>query len=470
MKFNRIVAKLGGAIIILFLVVLLPLGYVTNQIVSGFYYKKIQDEISESSARYAESISTIQDPIAAVRKFEEISQFTNVRMVMADDRGHIIANSGVPWAAQETVIAQEDMNAFTEAKTLLREMNSPSNGDRFLVAAAPIMNGTHFRGAVYVLASTQDVRQSLRNVQELLILSGIGAFFLALGFTFILSRKLSHPLIEMERATRQMATGNLNIRVQVPARDEMGSLATAINELAVDLGRYRDSRSEFFASISHELRTPMAYLEGYTHVLKEGLYESEQEKERYLDIIHKEAVRLTRLIEDLFALSKMEEGKISLDLEWIDLAEVIEHSLKKVELNLKSKGLNLSVGIPASVPLVYADGLRMEQIYMNLLDNAIRYTEAGNIDVQVSTAEPDRVITVIEDSGIGIPAEELPYIFERFYRVEKSRSRERGGTGLGLAIVKKLVNIQGGSIQVSSSLGQGTRFEIVWFTGGSKYP
>lgn len=269
----------------------------------------------------------------------------------------------------------------------------------------------------------------------------------------------------METATRRIAQGDLNTRVQIPSNDEIGSLAKAINDLAVDLQRYRDTRREFFANISHELRTPMTYLEGYAKVLRDGLYETEEEKQKYLDIIHQESIRLTHMIHDLFELSKMEEGKIILHMEWIDLTEVMDHVIQKVKPKAKSKGLDIRVEQPDRLPLVYADGLRMGQVFMNLLDNAIRYTETGTIQVQLRQ-EPSHVVTIVEDSGIGIPPEELPSIFERFYRVEKSRSREHGGTGLGLAIVKQLVDMQGGTIQVSSVLGKGTRFEITLPIGG----
>jgi signal transduction histidine kinase len=232
----------------------------------------------------------------------------------------------------------------------------------------------------------------------------------------------------------------------------------AINDLAKELQRYRDTRSEFFANISHELRTPITYLEGYADVLSQGLVEDEFEKKKYLDIISHEAKRLARLVHDLFELSKMEEGKIDLKLESIALSALIHQVVLKVELAIKEKGLEVIELVLPNCSII-GDGVRMEQIVLNLLDNAIRYTPTGSVVISLTEENKD-ILLCIEDSGIGIPEDELPYIFERFYRVEKSRSRQFGGTGLGLSIVKKLVELQGGTIAVSSSLGQGTRFEI----------
>jgi signal transduction histidine kinase len=187
----------------------------------------------------------------------------------------------------------------------------------------------------------------------------------------------------MQKATRRIAKGDLNTRVHVPTGDELGSLALAINDLAADLRRYRDTRSEFFANISHELRTPITYLEGYASVLKQKMYDSEEEKDKYIDIIGQESQRITHLIHDLFELSKMEEGKISLNLEWIDLVEVVENVSDKLSLNAKEKKLDIQLEIEDEITLLYLDGLRMEQVLINLLDNAIRYTEQDHIHLRL---------------------------------------------------------------------------------------
>ncbi|MGG6310629.1 sensor histidine kinase [Paenibacillus macerans] len=207
-------------------------------------------------------------------------------------------------------------------------------------------------------------------------------------------------------------------------------MADTINHLAVELQRYRDTRQEFFANISHELRTPITYLEGYAQVLKNHLYETEEEKDKYLDIVHEEAIRLQHLVNDLFELAKMEEGKVSLSLEWIDLAEIADNAANKIKLKAGKKNLTLHAAIRHDVPLINGDGLRMEQVLLNLLENAVRYTEQGSITLELDQNQA-YVYLAAEDTGIGIPEDEIPYIFDRFYRVEKFRSREHGGTGLG---------------------------------------
>lgn len=457
---NRIVLKLGGTIILLFLIVLLPVGFVVNQVFSSFYYNQVRTETSQLASQYATTIARSPTPMA-VSMIEMMAGFSQVKMYIVDDRGVIIANANVPYVTKGSVIPQEEVIALSQGKSIDKEFTDPLRKDRYLVSGTSIRDNHGFYGGVYVVSSVEGINQSLEKVRGMLVISGIGAFFLALGFTYVLSKKLSSPLIQMEQATRKIAKGDLGIRVKAESKDEIGSLAQAINDLAFDLQKYRDSRREFFANISHELRTPMTYLKGYANVLKEKLYQTEEEKDQYLDIIYQESIRLTAMIEDLFELSKMEEGKIQLTLEWIDLSEIIESAVQKTRLQASEKGLVIQSRIQDDLPLVHGDRHRMAQIFINLLDNAIRYTSHGTISVKV-WRNFDRIKIYVEDTGIGIPEEELPYIFDRFYRVEKSRSREFGGTGLGLAIVKNLVELQGGTIQVSSEKGKGTRFELTF--------
>lgn len=258
-----------------------------------------------------------------------------------------------------------------------------------------------------------------------------------------------------------MAKGDLNTKVSVETKDEIGSLAQAINDLAVELYRYRLNRREFFANISHELWTPLTYLEGYSKALKNKQYQTEDEKEMYLQIIEQKANRMSKLVNDLFELAKMKEGKFPLHFEEIDLIEVIEIAILKTKVKAKEKGLQLYFNNTYQLPSIYADGFRMEQIFITLIENGIRYTDKGFIKIELSN-DQNKVKILIEDTGIGIPKEDLPFLFERFYRVEKSRSREYGGTGLGLAIVKQLVELQNGTIQVTSEVGKGTSFKLTF--------
>lgn len=458
MNWNRIVFKLGGAMILLVLVILLPLGFVIDRIVYGFYYGKVEEDIDQLASSYAQSIEASPNQMT-IRMVEMMGQFSKEKFYIVDVQGNTIAQSNIPRISKK--VSNQEITDLADGKVVKKIVSNSESKDRFLVSGHPIIQRNTFLGAVYVLSSIEEIKPAIQEVRNMILLSGIGAFFLALSLTWVISRKFSIPLIQMENTTRQIAKGKLDSKVKVMSRDEIGSLAQAINDLALDLDRYQETRKELFSNISHELRTPITSLKGYTRMLKEKGYETEEEKNQILDFIGQESERMDRLIEDVFDLSKMEVGKANLQLEWIDLTEIIEHVVRKTAWKAEEKGLKIKMEVPLDLPLFYGDGLRMEQILINLLENAIMYTEKGVITLRATTDQHQLLIS-IEDTGIGIPEEELPHIFERFYRVEKSRSRKHGGTGLGLAIVKQLVELQGGAIQVFSQTGKGTRFELVF--------
>jgi signal transduction histidine kinase len=455
LKWNRIDLKLGMMIFSLFMVILIILGIVINGIITNFYTKEAHEEANDIATHVS---LMLQDNSDSMIDISTMAEFTGVELFLVDANGLFVESS----YKNSSNITEKFPDIWQKSELLegvMIQKEFTSGNTLYLLHGKPLMDVTHtLTGGVYVVSSLESMKDSIRSVRLLLLFAGIGALVLALGLIYILSKKLSRPLLQIEAATRKIAKGELHTRVPVTSDDEIGSLSTAINDLAQELQRYRDSRSEFFANISHELRTPITYLEGYADVLSKGFVENEEEKRKYLTIISQESRRLNIIIQDLFDLSKMEEGRIDLNLEMIDLKLLLENSIHKVELQAKEKGLVIIAHLE-NTRSVLLDRARMEQVILNLLDNGIRYTLHGSLTITLHQQGKNRIIT-IEDSGPGIPEDELPYIFERFYRVEKSRSRKYGGTGLGLSIVQKLVELQGGSIEVKSTEGKGSVFII----------
>lgn len=456
MKNNKIGLKLGVVIMSVFLIVILALGVTIDRMFTNFYYSEMQKETEELTSHFigmAESQDTTNEQMMST-----FAEFSDVSIFNILQDGSVNLHSGVHDRADRSFIRSSDLSRIFLGESVSFEYKDPT-GHSYFITGKPISEGETVRSALYVMASTENMKHSLSAVRNILFLAGIGALILALGITGIMAQILSRPLLQMQKATRKIAAGDLEARLSISSNDEIGYLAGAINDLAVDLQHYRDTRQEFLANISHELRTPITYLEGYAKVVKNGLYETEEEKDLYLDIIYEEAHRIQHLVDDLFELAKMEEGRITLNLEWIDLKDMAEQAIRRVDLTAKEKGIQLNIQSSGDPVMIRGDEKRMEQILMNLLENAVRYTDEGKIDVHVNY-EADSAVIIVEDTGIGIPEEELPFIFERFYRVEKSRSRQYGGTGLGLSIVNKLVELHGGKIIVTSQIGKGTRCEV----------
>ncbi|WP_102346171.1 sensor histidine kinase [Bacillus sp. Marseille-P3661] len=460
MKRLGIVAKIGGTIAILILTIILPLGIVIDQVFSNFFYGKMYERIDDLSAKYARSIDDIYDPTFS-SFFNAIAELTDTEILIISSDRKIISSSGFSEFTQG--------QALPESHPFMNDLRVDEPGqykdrvtdNHYLYSGKQIKNDNVVHGVILVFTSLEDIYQSIALFRQSLMLSVTGAIIIALGFTYIVSNRLSRPLLEMEKATRNLAKGKLHTRVVSQSKDEIGLLADAINDLAVELYDYRENRKEFLASISHELRTPMTYIKGYAQVIRNQLYETEDEKERYLLTIEQESEKMSRLIEDLFELSKMELNKLDIQVEWIDVIEVMERAIWKTKQKVSEKNLKLKFNFEPNVALLHVDGFRLEQIFINLIENAIRYTNQGQIDINIWQSKKSVKITV-QDTGKGIPEKDLPFIFDRFYRVEKSRSKEYGGTGLGLAIVKNLTSLMHGQIEVKSELSKGSCFTFTF--------
>lgn len=256
---------------------------------------------------------------------------------------------------------------------------------------------------------------------------------------------------------------NLVLRAHwVPLSGDNGKRGTvAVFHDISDLKRVETMRRDFVANVSHELRTPVAVIKGYAETLLDGtLEESSDRSRRFVEVIVSHAERLTNLINDILTLSKLEAKDASLTLHPLDLCGTVRKALMLMEDHARTKGVKLSAVCPEGLPKVLADQGQLEQVLLNLLDNAIKYTpDGGDVAIEASTSQ-GRLQISVSDTGIGIPSKDLPRIFERFYRVDEGRSREQGGTGLGLSIVKHIVQLHGGEITVTSEAGKGSRFMV----------
>jgi len=224
-----------------------------------------------------------------------------------------------------------------------------------------------------------------------------------------------------------------------------------------DLKNLERVKRDFVANISHELRTPLTAIKGFVETLEE---EEDIKNVQYLEIIKRHTDRLMNIVNDLLLLSELEQAGTALEVEDVNLVSVVENILKVFEQGAKSKGIELKLIAGESMKAVQADPFKLEQMFINLLDNAIKYTEKGEVSISLRQEDLKSIIK-IQDTGIGIPASHLPRVFERFYVVDKSRSKKLGGTGLGLSIVKHIVLLHGGTIDVESSLGIGTKFTVI---------
>jgi len=292
-------------------------------------------------------------------------------------------------------------------------------------------------------------------IGRFLLWGGLVAIVIALLITFFLSRRILAPIKALTLTAGRLGKGDFSQRVQFKGKDEVGELGRAFNSMASDLERAEQLRRNMVADVAHELRTPLSNLRGYLEAVRDGVKKLDAATIRSLD---EEAVLLSRLVDDLQELSLLEAGELRLVCQKEDISELVKQTAAAVQAQATARGLMLAVNLPEKLPLVNIDSHRISQVLRNLLENAVAHTaKRGSITVTASQ-KGNWVEVAVMDTGEGIPAKDLPNIFERFYRVDKSRARATGGSGLGLTIAKRLVEAHGGRITVKSKLGKGSRF------------
>jgi len=322
------------------------------------------------------------------------------------------------------------------------------------LGAAAAETGQLQAGLTTEAGELQEQFQSV--IQQALLISGFAALAAAVIVSLFVSRRIVEPIQTLSNVSRRLAQGFYRERTSIHADDEISQLAHSVNQLAEALDQTERRRLALLADVTHELRTPLATIGGYMEGLLDGVVSANPAT---FNLILRETRRLQRLIEDLELLSRVEAGQLPVVARAIDLLPVLEAQLAQFEPLFSSNQVTLQLDAPAQLPQVWADPDRVAQVLINILANAYRYTPAGGtVTVQVTTDDHEVRVAVI-DTGIGIAAEHLPHVFERFYRVDKSRARNSGGSGIGLAIARHLIYAQGGEIWAESDgIGKGARF------------
>jgi len=303
-----------------------------------------------------------------------------------------------------------------------------------------------------------DLFQSFQaSFNEALLLALLAAGVVAILVSLLLSRSVIAPIRVLTVASQHIAGGHYAERVPVPGADELGQLAHSFNQMAEKLEQVESMRRQLIGDVSHELRTPLTAIKGSMEGLMDGILPASPETYQQ---IHQEADRLARLVDDLQELSRVEAGAYPLDIRPVAVSTLVNTTLKRFAAQAQAKLIILRADLPADLPPVLADQDRITQVLTNLVGNALQYTpEGGQVTIQ-STHHGDEILFSVVDTGVGIPAEHLPHLFTRFYRVDKSRSRQAGGgSGIGLTIARHLVEAHGGNILArSEGEGHGSTF------------
>ncbi|ATW26601.1 sensor histidine kinase [Candidatus Formimonas warabiya] len=354
-----------------------------------------------------------------------------------------------------------DLLKILDGETVYRQKQYSDKFDMYMVfTGVPWKRDGHVLGAILLFSPVNHIANDMARINLVIWLTGLFFMVVSALVIYFNSRNISKPIKKMEEAAGKLAGGENTADLVVQSQDEIGKLAETFNAMKQQLLDTEKMRRDFIANVSHDLRTPLTSINGFVEGMLDGIVKPE-DYPKYLHIIHDETNRLIRLTNDILQLAQIQSGSLKLNKEVFPVRDIVNPVRASIDPLIGEKALDLSVPCDAEL-CVYADKDRLTQILINMISNSAKYGEAGGtISLQVAQV-PDGIRFSIKDRGPGIPPDELPFIFEKFYRVDKSRRSDQSGTGLGLNIVKNLVELHGGKIWAASEIGVGTEmvFEL----------
>jgi signal transduction histidine kinase len=414
-------------------------------------------ELLQATGNSQRDILEINSDSHTLSHIKLLGAHSDTQVVVTNTKGEIILTS---------VKINSSINDIL--KIPISNSNLPRNGkiiqsdwksEKYIATVTAFNKNGNESGYVYMFKYTTNVQKLISQLNKHLFVASLLILFSVLIFIFFLSKALTKPLITMKEATKKLSKGDFTVTLPKPSNDELGELSHSIQTLANDLNYLKQERNEFLASISHELRTPLTYINGYADIARRTNL-NENDRVQYLEIIKEESQRVSSLLKELFDLAKLDQNAFSIKKEQVNFFSYFHSIYERVLPAFKNKGIQLMFDCPDNI-FINIDPVRFEQVLINLLDNCLKYSKESST-TSISAIEENGIIQItIKDQGVGIPVEDLPHIFDRLYRVDKSRSRATGGFGLGLAIVKQLVEAHGGEITVKSQVGEGTCFTII---------
>ena len=414
-------------------------GFTANQAAEQFD-REVEEARAERIGRMITSYYTATRGWGDLQQVvEQAGALYGVRVVVRDDEGRVVADSnagGTAAAGAPGVFGWLDLPLLSRGRAV-----------GSVALARDIAPLAVQEPEVSILASA---------LNRSLLWTGLAAMAGGVLIVSLLSRRVLAPARQLSAAANRLGAGDLSQRVEVRGRDEIANLGRTFNSMAEDLERAEQQRRSLMADVAHELRTPISNIQGYLEAVRDGLL---QPTSATIDTIHQQVLHVTRLIEDLRLLALAEAGALQLERMPDSLEEVLRRSIEAVRPRAEARGITLAMNVPHGLPLVEMDRTRIAQVVGNLLENAITHTpDGGSVTVLAEAADGAAAQVTVADTGAGMSGSDVGRVFERFYRVDRSRARSTGGAGLGLTIARQLVEAHGGSIRAESEVGTGSRF------------
>lgn len=402
-----------------------------------------------------------------------LADLFNARKVAVFNKtGNIVDAYGEHKAASGGAVERRFVELLGKGEIAITRSEDRQSGKRTFIAMIPLWNEDNtIENGVVLEMNPPKLDFALNRMYISIGIGGILLLIVVIFNSIHLSMDISRPISRLTADLSEISGGLNSIKVEEQSLDEMNILAGRFNILAAELqkiktenSRMEEERARLFMEVSHELRTPLTSVQGFVEAIRDGMVQDQALLERYLDTIYAQTVHIARLVDDMLVLGRLESGNLTIEKQPLDMMILTQNVMTSFEAEAMGRNTLLLLDKKTDKAIVIGDVDRMEQIIRNLLKNAIKATENGSIKVSVDGCQcEEEVVLTIQDNGIGIAEEDLPRIWDRFYRGKnqnRNRLQEKGSSGLGLVIVKKLVQLQGGAITVESQLGKGTTFTI----------
>ncbi|MGD0871853.1 MAG: ATP-binding protein [Bryobacteraceae bacterium] len=462
---GKIFLKLIAGVFCLLLVALVAVDTFATNVAKDAYLEDLKRQLADECR-----LAALVQPDAAAMGAAEVRRLAAAvggRITIVRSDGKVLMDSEADAAGMENHGTRKELMEAFRGQAGSERRRSATLGTEFLYVAVPMPGG-----AVRIAMPTAQIDRQVSEIRAKILAGTALAFLPAIAIAAWLARRISRRFAAVMTHAGELARGNFRARLPHPGASEFGQLAITLNQTAealektmaqlqheqAELEKVERVRKDFVINVSHELRTPLASIQGYTETLMDGALEDPAYNMRFLGIIRHNAERLARLTEDLLTLSRVEQNRQKFEFGPFAVNGLLKEAIELMRPMAEKREIRLELEAGPEDAPAWCDREAVSQILSNLLDNAIKYTPAGG-RISVGARPDGRYVEVhVRDTGIGIPADELPRLFERFYRVDKARSRELGGTGLGLSIVKHLVAAHHGATRVESRSGEGSTF------------
>ena len=452
---SSIKKRLTGNFMIVILITVLILEFFLFNAVKKYYYKSIEEilsnQVSFSSQYFTRYFSSnlLEDLI-----LDDVDVFwnqTSAQVQILDAEGNIMMDS-IGAANSDEAVKTSDVMSALQGKMGTWIGNVEYDTEPVIAVSNPLIIDGEVIGVLRFISSLRETNIIIKNIYRMLIFVGIAVIAISGIVSLFLANTIVQPLKEITQVAEKMADGQLKVRSVKKYDDEIGKLSDTLNYMAEELIRKEQLKNDFISSISHELRTPLTSIKGWAITLKSGELKDKKLLMDGLDIIEKESDRLSNMVEDLLDSSRLLSGRITVEKDEINIAESIELISKQLNPKAEDKDIQFDVICEPNLPNIIADENRIKQVLINLLDNAIKFTQEGGMVTLKANATKDFLTIEVADNGPGISEEDLPYIKEKFYKGRNSKST----TGLGLSICDEIVKLHGGTMEIKSKLGEGT--------------